>query len=377
MADVYLHGKNWVARWYRKDGTRVKRGTGTDKKREAERLAAEWEAADRKESGSLGRALESVLARAATDSKAGKLTIHRAEEYLLELRRLGDPDFRVPSVLGVVREWVRDQEKRVKESTGRIYGDMLAAVTKALRGDPQLPDFTHGDAKRLLHALKAGRAGSTANLYFRAFRRALQDAVRAKLIADNPAAGVDPLPETDSTEKAPFSAEEVRQLIDAAPDEEWKGCILIAAHTGLRFGDVLKLSRSHVEGDKLVIRPTKTSRNRKPVVIPLTPPCVRWIGDKKGKFFPVVGALKPGTRGTYFTRIMAAAGVERTVMRHGEPAARSFHSLRHSFTSWLAEADVHADVRQKLTGHKSAGIHARYTHHDEALNEAVKALPDF
>lgn len=380
VATIYKRGEIWWARWYRADGKRVSASTKCRGEREAVKRANELEVEDRKrtpEADAMAIAFQDILRRAADDAAAGRLTVERAEEYLLAIRRSADPNFRVPTVLGVLREWVRDQDKRVKESTSRIYGDMATAVLKALRGDPKLPDFTHADAKRLLHALKVGRTGSTANLYFRAFRRALQDAVRAKLIADNPAQGVEPLPETDSTEKAPFTAEEVRLLIDAAPDEEWKGCILLAAHTGLRFGDVLKLSRSHVEGDKLVIRPTKTSRNRKPVVIPLTPPCIRWIGEKKGKFFPVVGALKPGTRGTYFTRIMKAAEVERTVTRHGEIASRSFHSLRHSFTSWLAEADIHADVRQKLTGHKSAGIHARYTHHDEALNEAVKALPDF
>lgn len=340
--------------------------------------ANELEVEDRKrtpEADERALAFQVVLRRAADDAEAGRLTIERAEGYLLDIRRIANPDFRVPTVLAVLREWVKDQDKRVKDSTSRIYGDMLAAVATGLRGDPMLPDFTHSDAKRLLHALKAGRTGATANLYFRTFRRALQSAVRGKLIADNPAQGIDPLPETDSTERAPFTAEEVRQLIDAAPDEEWRGCILLAAHTGLRFGDVLKLSRSHVEGDKLVIRPAKTSRNRKSVVIPLTPPCIRWIGEKKGLFFPALLALKPGTRGTIFTRLMGAAGVARTVLRHGEPASRSFHSLRHSFTSWLAEADVHADVRQKLTGHKSAGIHARYSHHDEALNEAVKSLP--
>lgn len=319
--------------------------------------------------------LQSVLRQAALDAEAGRLSIERAEQYLLEIRRTSDPNFRIPTVLGTIREWEIDQQKRVTESTARIYKDMVAAVLKALRGDPKLPDFAHADAKRLLHALKVGRTGATANLYFRTFRRALQDAVRAKLIADNPAAGVDPLPETDSTERAPFSAEEVRRMIDSAPDEEWKGCIMLAAHTGLRFGDVLKLTRANVEGDRLILRPSKTSRNRKSVVIPLTPPCLGWIGEKKGKFFPALSALKPGTRSTYFSRIMKAADVASVVSVHGETASRSFHSLRHSFTSWLAEADIHADVRQKLTGHKSAGIHARYTHHDEALNEAVKALP--
>ena len=55
---------------------------------------------------------------------------------------------------------------------------------------------------------------------------------------------------------------------------------------------------------------------------------------------------------------------------------RSFHSLRHTFASWLADADVHADVRQKLTGHQSAGVHGRYSHHDEALDRAVAQLPE-
>jgi integrase len=58
--------------------------------------------------------------------------------------------------------------------------------------------------------------------------------------------------------------DEVRKLIDHkdTPDT-WKGAILIAAHTGLRLGDVIRLNRSHVEGSRLVIRPEKTKRTRK------------------------------------------------------------------------------------------------------------------
>jgi integrase len=59
----------------------------------------------------------------------------------------------------------------------------------------------------------------------------------------------------------------------------------------------------------------------------------------------------------------------------GIKASRSYHSLRHTFASFLAEADVHADIRQKLTGHETSKIHQRYTHHDEALDRAVATLP--
>ena len=67
---------------------------------------------------------------------------------------------------------------------------------------------------------------------------------------------------------------------------------------------------------------------------------------------------------------------KRAVSLAGLPSWVRFHSLRHTFASWLADADVHADVRQKLTGHQSAGVHGRYSHHDEALDRAVAQLPD-
>jgi integrase len=95
-----------------------------------------------------------------------------------------------------------------------------------------------------------------------------------------------------------------------------------------------------------------------------------------GAFFPSLANTKTGTLSTIFTRIMRTAGIPRDIVEAGDVVKRrSFHSLRHSFASWLAEADVHADIRQKLTGHKSAGIHQRYTHHDEALDRAVGQLP--
>jgi site-specific recombinase XerD len=38
----------------------------------------------------------------------------------------------------------------------------------------------------------------------------------------------------------------------------------------------------------------------------------------------------------------------------------SFHSLRHSFVSALANAGVAPDLRQKLAGHSELKSHARY-----------------
>jgi integrase len=48
-------------------------------------------------------------------------------------------------------------------------------------------------------------------------------------------------------------------------------------------------------------------------------------------------------------------------------------SLRHSFTSALANQGVASEVRMKLTGHKTESAHRGYTHHKlEKLRVAVE-----
>jgi integrase len=55
---------------------------------------------------------------------------------------------------------------------------------------------------------------------------------------------------------------------------------------------------------------------------------------------------------------------------------RTFHALRHSFTSALANQGVAPELRMKLTGHKTEAVHRGYTHHELAkLRAAVEKIP--
>ena len=79
---------------------------------------------------------------------------------------------------------------------------------------------------------------------------------------------------------------------------------------------------------------------------------------------------------------MEAAHIDSPEIRkRGQGAARSvralsFHSLRHSFNSAMANAGISSEVRQKLTGHSSAQMNAQYTHHElEELRAAVSVIP--
>ncbi len=76
---------------------------------------------------------------------------------------------------------------------------------------------------------------------------------------------------------------------------------------------------------------------------------------------------------------MAKAGIDsQTVQGQGNRqfSKVSFHSLRHSFNSILANAGITQETRMALTGHSSAAINSDYTHLDiSKLKGAVDKLP--
>ena len=86
---------------------------------------------------------------------------------------------------------------------------------------------------------------------------------------------------------------------------------------------------------------------------------------------------------TEFSRILERARIEQRVIRkrneHGAGRsvnALSFHSLRHSFSSLLANAGVSEELRMALTGHTTREMQQRYTHRELAiLRDAVLVLP--
>ena len=384
-------GDVYYAVWKGSHGRQVRRSTKLTSKREAQKLANDWEAAERQLSAGqrdTHRAYRKILETGIREAEAGELTLARLEELVTRAHRLANPDFRVVSLADHLAGWVNQQEAHVSPKSLKVYQDMQRRFVTALgpkAANGPVGNLTQEQVSKALVKITTQKVkgtkrtikAATANMDLRALRRALSSAVDQGFARANAAEGVRPLPADDSTERAPFTPVEVRKMLDHnGTSDEWRGAILIAAHTGLRLGDVIKLGREHVEGSRFVLRPEKTKRNRKAVAIPLSPPVFAWIGDREGDFFPTLKVKKTGTLSTQFRRIMKKVDVPREVKLDGDtPASRSFHSLRHSFTSWLADNDVHSDVRQQLTGHSSAGVHARYTHHDEALERAIKKLP--
>lgn len=384
MATVFkkANSRFWYAQYYDSSGKRVAKSTGKEKKREAQKIAEDFESEDRKEAKKhdFSKDFRDVVEIAARDAESGALTLTRATELINRLKKLANPGFEEITVQKTWDRWVKIQELHVSAATTKGFGDDWRILSphfgKGILHGP-LTDLKEQHIRNAMtKAADEGRRGTTVNKAFMNFRRCLEWAVSQKYLQSNPARQVRAMPQTDSRERGPFTTDEVKKLVAAAIDEEWAGAIIVGAHTGLRMGDVAQLSRQHIDGARIVIRPSKTSKSKKTITIPLSPVVFDWIGEKKGDFFPSILKLSGARRAVIFTRTMARAGVPHDVTATGGIVlSRSFHSLRHTFTSWLAEANVNSDVRQRLTGHSSAKIHARYTHHDEALDRAVEKLP--
>ena len=185
-------------------------------------------------------------------------------------------------------------------------------------------------------------------------------------------------------ERGTFAANQVTKLLGAA-EGDWRGAILLGYYTGARLSDVANMRWEAIDWGTKTIRFTP-SKTRKPVTVPLHPQLERELlknaGIGKAPMFPSLAGK--GTGGRFglsgrFAAIMNKARIEGKRMRaSGERtlSSLSFHSLRHSFNSAMANAGIAQEIRQKLTGHTSAEMNKVYTHHElEPLRAAVAAIP--
>ena len=153
----------------------------------------------------------------------------------------------------------------------------------------------------------------------------------------------------------------------AAPSDDWRGVILLAYLAGLWLKDCLSLTWANVDLPRraLSLIPRKTARTGKKLLFRCTrswkgfsQTSGKWGGKRSG--FPSCRLSAGGNRGAsrLFQNIMAKAGVASGILREGagksgrKVAERSFHSLRHSYVTALAHANV-VELRQKLAGHAS------------------------
>ena len=319
----------------------------------------------------------------------GSLTEVQARKVLNEiLASTGEGPIRTKSVREFFTNWLAGKKLATKEDTFLHYRKEVSAFLEVLgsRADKGLETLTPGDIENFRDArTKCGLSEATVAQYVKAIRRVLNTARRQGLILHNPTEAVD-LPRSVSHERDVFSQDEVRALLDVAPPD-WKTTILLGYYVGSRLSDTVSLGWANVDLVESVIFYTQSKTGKRvevPIHSELEEHLLSFAGDNpRGFLSPTLAKLKTGGEGglsQQFASIMANAGIDQRQVqtsRSRKFSRLSFHSLRHGFSSVLANAGIPADVRMKLTGHKSVDVHQRYTHMQlEPLKQAMATLPN-
>ncbi len=419
------------------DGTirRLKKSTKRTKRAEAMTEAIKLEEAERKEGAATGEQATkafAVLTQAAEAAARGELSEARGRELLAALVEIstGSP-MRFFTVRTWCAEWLAMKAATNKPGTMVRYNASVNAFLAWLgdRADGKLEVVTKADVRGFRDAIRAGwtpkagsgdkqptRTASTTNGFTSDIAGMFRAAAREGLLLASPAAALDLLPEHDSTEREVFTVAEVSRLVESAgtaawqdtvfPSTEadtearaaicadWQGMILLGFYAGARLGDCASMTWGAVDIDRgtLSFMPAKTERKRKRLELPLHPRLAAWLTTRAEDeatattpLFPSLCEIRTGGRkglSSMFVAIMGAAGIDRRNTRAataGGPRAqhaRSFHSLRHSLTSTLANLDVSEEIRRRIVGHESAEVHQGYTHTErETLARAVGKMP--
>jgi integrase len=374
MASIVKREKSrfYTACFTSRDGRQLKRSTKTTDRRQALQIAMELEGVERQ-------------------AQAGSLTTTQLRKVLNDVsEKVTGDTLLAPSVEEYLADWLQSIAARNSPATLERYGNTVKLFVATLNGKAKKPitAVTPKDVEDFLTSrLNGGVAPKTAIVDLKTLNTAFRRAEAYGTILKNPVSAVRP-PKAESSERDVFTHEEVQKLLDATPTLEWQTLIILGYFVGARLGDCVGMKWDNVlpEEGVIVYHQQKTGKK---VIVPMHFHVIEHFNylatfGTTGHLCPKLAAKGSGGKhglSEGFKRIVIKAGIDPMVVQGKGTrnfTKRTFHSLRHSFNSALANAGVAEEVRMKLTGHSSKAMNERYTHLQvESLKKAMKAMPLF
>lgn len=280
------------------------------------------------------------------------------------------------------KNWANNYIK-LKENQGRRTLYVIKLHVKHLMehfGEYELSNITSSMiedylSRRRKELTRSGQLISPAsvNRELAQLKNIFTEAQRNGIMEKNPAQFVEFLKENNKRDRV-LNQEELEHLIECSP-EYLAEIILFAYYTGMRKGEILKLTWEKVDLKNRVIQlhveDTKTLEARE---VPLNDVLVQMLQEKR--------KLRHLRCPNVFTYQGKAIGdfkkaFRTTCIKAGIKDFR-FHDLRHTFVTNARKAGIHDFVIMAITGHKTQAMFRRYNTVDrEDILDAVKHLPEF
>jgi integrase len=377
MASVHQvsHSRYWYCAYRDADGQRVFRTTKQTKISEAWRIA---------------HALED----AARDAVNGKITeAHLNKTIALTVEKVHPGSSVMTTIRKWVMSWVDNKSASRADKTGIRYRGIAKAFLQSLgkKADQSLSSLNQFDVQKFRDArVKDGLSNSSADLILKTIRSCLGLAVRQQLLSTNPAEGIDLLGRNKTSKRA-FTNDEVRNIYDTAPTDEWKELTLFGYYVGGRLQNCVLARWEQIDFISALFKydPVKQRRGEPPksITIPIHKEllsCLERRRQTTGYVFPTLACMSvEGESGLSrtFRGIIDDAGVKYSAKQPRGRAGRQsfdvgFHALRRSFNTRLANSNVSQELRQRLLGQVSEEVNDGYTEIEMGtFRAAISKLP--
>jgi integrase len=244
-------------------------------------------------------------------------------------------------------------------------------------GNQPLTSITSNHIKSFIRE-KGNKSAFTAQNYLAYLRSAFNKAVNDKYILENPCLHISnfKLPE-----KQPlfFSPEDFQVFLNVVDKEYLKDLFILAVQTGLRQMELITLKWNQVsfkDGLLILDNQSNITKSKRVRSLPLSISALQILSDRKLKSdseFDFVFSLD--------NKIMTQDRISKVfksyVIKSNLNPKLKFHSLRHTFASWLVQRGVNIYEVSKLLGHSDIKVTEIYSHlKPENLKSAVDLLTD-
>jgi integrase len=225
--------------------------------------------------------------------------------------------------------------------------------------------------------LTAGKAPRTVQYVFSTIRRVWNDARAKGIISEDCPTKKIKLTSFDNKRARYFTHEQADKFLTELRNRNedlWK-MALISLHCGLRFGEIANLRRGDIDPRRKLIgiRDSKGGLSRYGRMTEEV--CKTISGMDEGKreelLFRDLNGNRMARPSKIFTTVIDGLGLNEGVTDARQRL--TFHSLRHTYASWLVDRGIGLYDVQKLLGHRSPELAQRYSHlSDERLTNDVK-----
>ena len=289
--------------------------------------------------------------------------------------------------------WLADSVT-TRSAANTVYSYRLACTNHIVPtlGAIEVNAITVAHVERLIARLQRNGVGQrTLQNAFVVLSKAMSDAVRLGLRADNPCVAISK-PRYRADKAEPFQAVEVQRILKATQGTRWHLFVMLAFSCGLRRGELIGLrwqsirigKRSHlvidqqqtqVGGKSIAGRPKTESSVRE---IPLTADAVEAVRQHrelmKQDGLPTDDYVFVGSRGNHISVSGLAKNFWQPLLRKLGIEHRGLHHCRHTFASFAIQSGISIVELSRMLGHaKPSTTLDIYSHVVASLQDTVTA----